>query len=818
MVYYTRVATRSGVVDRGKERHVKFMGLQKWGLHLVMETLPVMLQSALLLLGIALAVYLWDLDVSAAEVVLVITSFGLAFYACITVVATIWSDCPFQTPVSILLQVVRPWAEEFAIFTRVRLTNSLGRVFKIFASGTTSPKPADRDVVTSNYPKTLSNPAFWRLDPLFTSPIPEDIAASSGFWLLENSTDFSAAAAVAAVFSEFQWPSHHPSSTALVRLRDIYVEYLGAPKPDKSTRLKALQSATAYYVLYHTQLIWSTWKGLEVEVEKLPPDFPPDLFLHQPTGEWDGDDVFEYLLHIDVKDHTEPIKVARFLSYIAPYWFCGDSNSAIRFRPSRLPTLDVLIEVLEKYQAWALESRPSGSWALAPEFQVYTPATVTNCILCAGAAMDFPLHPEDLIRVDKRWCHSPRPLTVELTGNSAYLVLTFKSVVEHIHRVVVEKGSRHRFAETTLGIIYTLVKKLSFPLVDAVWINNLLESAAWGKVDDKTFTLLLRFSGLREVDDIVANFGIISAQYNDRIQQDETDPQPPGGMVRVENPTPESALFDLILRNVKARSAQEDGWQDDAVYGGLIAIRDILGLRTFLPEAEFLEMLSKAMEGKTEGENKKGDKPLRVKKAAYGIVLAARDSWLRLAELRPVLEELDIPRKLHSVVIEAGRPDYWRSFLKMMEILSEDGFWHPYLRKAMDIWVPLHHEEPAYVLRILTRVGELLLPKRGDYDVDNPLEKVLQEEWETVPGRLPTELTVNMLEPLAEVTEGITELFTESDRRAILAEVEQVIPRLGQRRDGNYSDPGNDIRHIIDNLLRVLQQSIQSSSRRPAYR
>jgi hypothetical protein len=66
ILYYTRVSTWGNIVDRGKERQAKLMGLQKWGLHLIMESLPVMLQFALLLFGIALAVYLWDLNVSAA--------------------------------------------------------------------------------------------------------------------------------------------------------------------------------------------------------------------------------------------------------------------------------------------------------------------------------------------------------------------------------------------------------------------------------------------------------------------------------------------------------------------------------------------------------------------------------------------------------------------------------------------------------------------------------------------------------------------------------------------------------------------------------
>ena len=406
ILYYTRAVTWGNIVDRGKERQVKLIGLQKWGFHLIMESLPVMLQFALLLFGIAIAVYLWDLNVSVAEVVVGITSIGLVFYACITVAATIWNDCPFQTPLSVLLPKVMPWAKECTALARVwfglrttslttslllwtkrvaehgRLANPFGRLLRIFLGRMNTPTDdAGMGAFSRRYPMTFSNPAFWRQEPLFTPPIPKDTAASAGFWLLENSTDFSTASAVAAAFSEIQWPSHHCSTTALIRLRDTYVECIRAPQFDESTRLKALQSAAAYYILYHTQLIWSTSTSFKVGVEKLPSDLPRDLFLHLDNGKWNGDDVFEYLLHL--RDRSEPVTSARFLSYIAPYWFCGDSDATIRFRPSRLQTLNELIEVLEKSHE-------------------LTPASLTDCVLCAGAAMDFPLHPEDLIRVDKR--------------------------------------------------------------------------------------------------------------------------------------------------------------------------------------------------------------------------------------------------------------------------------------------------------------------------------------------------------------------------------------------------------------------------------
>ena len=42
ILYYTRVTMWGNTVDREKERHAQFVGLQKWRLHLIMESLPVM--------------------------------------------------------------------------------------------------------------------------------------------------------------------------------------------------------------------------------------------------------------------------------------------------------------------------------------------------------------------------------------------------------------------------------------------------------------------------------------------------------------------------------------------------------------------------------------------------------------------------------------------------------------------------------------------------------------------------------------------------------------------------------------------------------
>lgn len=138
----------------------------------------------------------------------------------------------------------------------------------------------------------------------------------------------------------------------------------------------------------------------------------------------------------------------------------------------------------------------------------------------------------------------------------------------------------------------------------------------------------------------------------------------------------------------------------------------------------------------------------------------------------------------------------------------------------MDLWLPLHHEGPDHVLRILTAVGELLIPgcDGSKPPLNKPLERVVGDEWAGVPGRPVMDLTADRLKPLARVTKRFKKLFfTESDRRAVLAVVERVVPSLERRHDDGYGGPGDDIRGIVDDLLEELRKPIRSSSRRSTY-
>ena len=95
---------RGSAVERGQNRQRKLDGMIAWYFDYVMESLPLMLQAALLLLGCALSRYLWDISTIVASVVLGVTSFGAFFYLFIIIAGASSENCPYQTPGSLALR------------------------------------------------------------------------------------------------------------------------------------------------------------------------------------------------------------------------------------------------------------------------------------------------------------------------------------------------------------------------------------------------------------------------------------------------------------------------------------------------------------------------------------------------------------------------------------------------------------------------------------------------------------------------------------------------------------------------------------------
>ena len=111
---YRQSETHGSTADRSRARERKLNGIETWKFHLVMESLPLILQCALVLLGFALSRYLWGINRSVSSVVIGFTSFGSLFYLLLVTVSTFSFDCPFQTPFSLAIRfaidlVVRYW-------------------------------------------------------------------------------------------------------------------------------------------------------------------------------------------------------------------------------------------------------------------------------------------------------------------------------------------------------------------------------------------------------------------------------------------------------------------------------------------------------------------------------------------------------------------------------------------------------------------------------------------------------------------------------------------------------------------------------------
>ena len=95
---YASVDMRGSAIERSQNRQRKLDGVDSWYFNQVMESLPLMLQAALLLLGFALSLYFWEINTTVASVVLAFTSFGVLFFLFIVVAGARSVSCPYQTP------------------------------------------------------------------------------------------------------------------------------------------------------------------------------------------------------------------------------------------------------------------------------------------------------------------------------------------------------------------------------------------------------------------------------------------------------------------------------------------------------------------------------------------------------------------------------------------------------------------------------------------------------------------------------------------------------------------------------------------------
>jgi len=103
---YASIDMRGSAIERSQNRQRKLDGVVTWYFDYVMESLPLMLQVALLLLGGALSRFLWEINTTVASVILGVTSLGVAFYIFVVVAGAATMSCPYQTPGARILRYI----------------------------------------------------------------------------------------------------------------------------------------------------------------------------------------------------------------------------------------------------------------------------------------------------------------------------------------------------------------------------------------------------------------------------------------------------------------------------------------------------------------------------------------------------------------------------------------------------------------------------------------------------------------------------------------------------------------------------------------
>ena len=272
---------RGALHERCERRQQKLDGLESWHFSTILATLPIFLQLSLLFFGIALAGNIWTLQHTVASVIVATTAFGIIFYF-FTIVSSLKSpDCPFQTPVSTVLQHILQYMALFRMVVRqkwkgrpktwggflhsLRETSRrvvyigrgmITRLFMHFISYHSRLLSALRHNVrsTTNNPDTagIADTAgvvdtlgivehflldtsgehtalvsYEKLDASFLDP-PVEIAQSRAIqssavrWIIETSTDMDNIAAAAGMVPEIEWPAAEGVTDMLDRLRSHF--------------------------------------------------------------------------------------------------------------------------------------------------------------------------------------------------------------------------------------------------------------------------------------------------------------------------------------------------------------------------------------------------------------------------------------------------------------------------------------------------------------------------------------------------------------------------------------------------------------------
>jgi len=134
--WLNRYMSSSGgsMIERCGDRQRKCDGLKEWSLQYFVESLPMMLQASLLLLGCGICSRMWFINTPVARTLVSFAGLGVVFYIAIVIAGISSYACPFQTPVSATLH--GPWKKvrpgiDYSIVRFKRMFSWAHRMWKL---------------------------------------------------------------------------------------------------------------------------------------------------------------------------------------------------------------------------------------------------------------------------------------------------------------------------------------------------------------------------------------------------------------------------------------------------------------------------------------------------------------------------------------------------------------------------------------------------------------------------------------------------------------------------------------------------------------
>jgi len=396
-------AGRGSIVDRGRQRKRKMEGMVTWKFDLVMECVPLMLQAALLLLGYALSDYLYFINRVVASVVIGFTAFGLLFYFLITSAGTLSFNCPFQTPLSLVLRYMIHFNDKHRKYLE-RSGKWFGRRLKWFrrvfswkknrpgpeAGGSRTSGELDGNSLDDRIELIVANPPG-QPPPIFdvvTDWEAHRFDSNSVGWTLGMSLDIDVTMAIARVIPEIVWHTG-VRAISLERFYDVLLECF-----DHSSRYPTVKPG------FRNMAYFSAKALVHMVIQrKCIGDGPEETVLeaisrrHQPMGskQYEGDSDLESTLGI----------IDRVLSDFKPmHW-----QNPFFTIPHHTWMGHILL-----YRTWDVLRKCEALPDDIKEFVLHSfrldpppPAPiVADCLFIIGLLLGIRLHAYDLLATDKR--------------------------------------------------------------------------------------------------------------------------------------------------------------------------------------------------------------------------------------------------------------------------------------------------------------------------------------------------------------------------------------------------------------------------------